>query len=227
MTLQHVSFLARGGGSVDGELALPGGEGPAPALVLIQEWWGVNDHVRSLVTRMAAEGFLVITPDLYHGKSTKDPEEAGRLMTALDTLQAVKEIGGAVDFLRTHERSNGKVGVLGFCMGGALTLASACHVEGLGAAVPFYGIPPAEKVDYSKATAPILGHFAARDGWVPPVRAQEVQKQIEGFGKTSMRVEVYEADHAFVNDTRPEVFHAEAAALAWSRTVEFFREHLR
>jgi carboxymethylenebutenolidase len=187
----------------------------------------VNDHIRSLLERLAAEGFLVIAPDLYHGKSTRDPEEASKLMTALDTLRAVKEIGGAVDFLRTHERSTGKVGVLGFCMGGALTFASACHIEGLGAAVPFYGIPPAEKVDYSRVTAPILAHFASRDGWAQPERAREIQQQLESFGKTSMRLEIYEADHAFMNDTRPEVYHPEAAALAWSRTVEFFRQNLR
>jgi carboxymethylenebutenolidase len=227
MTIQHVSFMARGGGSVDGELALPEGDQAVPALVLIQEWWGVNDHIRSLLERLAAEGFLVIAPDLYHGKSTRDPEEASKLMTALDTLRAVKEIGGAVDFLRTHERSTGKVGVLGFCMGGALTFASACHIEGLGAAVPFYGIPPAEKVDYSRVTAPILAHFASRDGWAQPERAREIQQQLESFGKTSMRLEIYEADHAFMNDTRPEVYHPEAAALAWSRTVEFFRQNLR
>jgi class I fructose-bisphosphate aldolase len=226
MTIQHVSFLARGGGSVDGELAVPEGEGQVPALVLIQEWWGLNDHIRSLLERMAAEGFLVLAPDLYHGKSTKDPEEAGRLMTELDTLRAVKEIGGGVDFLRTHERSNGKVGVLGFCMGGALTFASACHIEGLGAAVPFYGIPPAEKVDYGRVTAPILAHFASKDGWAQPERAKEIQKKIEAAGKTTMRLEIYEAEHAFMNDTRPEVYNAEAAALAWSRTVEFLKQHL-
>ncbi|MCS6899306.1 MAG: dienelactone hydrolase family protein [Myxococcales bacterium] len=226
MTIQHVSFLARGGGSVDGELAVPEGEGRVPALVLIQEWWGLNDHIRSLIRRMAAEGFLVLAPDLYHGKSTKDPEEASRLMNELDTLRAVKEIGGGVDFLRTHDRSNGNVGVLGFCMGGALTFASACHIEGLGAAVPFYGIPPAEKVDYTRVTAPILAHFASRDGWAQPERAREIQKQIEAAGKSTMRLEIYEADHAFMNDTRPEVYNAEAATLAWSRTVEFFKQHL-
>jgi class I fructose-bisphosphate aldolase len=226
MTIQHVSFLARGGGSVDGELGVPGGEGQVPALVLVQEWWGLNDHIRSLLERMAAEGFLVLAPDLYHGKSTKDPEEAGKLMTELDTLRAVKEIGGGVDFLRTHDRSNGKVGVLGFCMGGALTFASACHIEGLGAAVPFYGIPPAEKVDYGRVTAPILAHFASRDGWAQPERAKEIQKQIEAAGKATMRLEIYEAEHAFMNDTRPEVYSAEAAALAWSRTVEFLKQHL-
>lgn len=227
MTIQHVSFMARGGGSVDGELAVPEGDGLVPTVVLIQEWWGLNDHIRSILQRLGEQGFLVLAPDLYHGKSTKDPEEAGKLMTALDTLKAVKEIGGAVDFLRSHERSNGRVGVMGFCMGGALSLASACHIEGLGAVVPFYGIPPAEKVDYSKVTAPILKHVGSRDAWVSPERAREVQQKIEAAGKTSMRLEIYEADHAFVNDTRPEVYNAEAATLAWTRSIEFLRENLR
>lgn len=227
MTIQSVKFEARGGGEVAGELALPSGGGKGPAVVLLQEWWGVNDHIRSLLRRLAGAGFVAVAPDLYHGKTTKDPEEAGKLMTALDTLQAVKEIGGAVDFARAHERSNGHVGVTGFCLGGALTLASACHIEGLGAAVAFYGIPPADKVDFARATAPLLGHFASRDGWVTPERARQVQAQIAQHGKTSLRVEMYEADHAFVNDTRPDVYNAEAAAIAWVRSVDFLREHLR
>ncbi|MBS2015176.1 MAG: dienelactone hydrolase family protein, partial [Deltaproteobacteria bacterium] len=148
------SFTAKNGNPVNGELAEPpvtsGGEGRAPSLVLVQEWWGLNDHVRSLADRLAKEGFLVVAPDLYHGKVAKDAAEAGTLMTELDTLQAVGEIAGAAAWLKQHPRSNGKVGVIGFCMGGALSLASACHVEGLSAAVPFYGLPPAEKVDYAK-----------------------------------------------------------------------------
>jgi class I fructose-bisphosphate aldolase len=227
MSIQHVSYLARGGGSADAELAVPAGEGQVPAVVLIQEWWGLNDHIRSILQRLAEAGFLALAPDLYHGKSTADAEEAGKLMTELDTLRAVREIGGGVDFLRTHERSNGRVGVIGFCMGGALTFASACHIEGLGAAVPFYGIPPAEKVDYTRVTAPILAHFASRDGWAPPDRAREIQKQIEAAGKSTMRLEIYEADHAFMNDTRPEVYSAEAAASAWDRSVAFLHENLR
>jgi carboxymethylenebutenolidase len=207
--------------NIEGELAEPAGEGNAPAVVLIQEWWGVNDHIRGLVDRLAKDGFLVVAPDLYHGKTTKDAGEAGKWMGELDTMKAVKEIGAAVAYLKEHPRGNGKVGVTGFCMGGALTLASACHVPGLSAAVSFYGIPSPEKVDYAKATIPVQMHVAKKDGWVTPEKAEEVKKQLK-----NVELHLYDADHAFVNDTRPEVYDAEAAKLAWQRAVDFFKKHL-
>lgn len=221
----RVSFKSKSGSEVSGELAEPSGSDKAPAVVLLQEWWGLNDHIRSLVDRMAKEGFLVVAPDLYHGKVTKDPTEAGKLMSELDTMKAVDEIAGAVAYLKSHPRSNGKVGVMGFCMGGALSFASACHIEGLGAVVPFYGIPPADKVDYSKVTAPIMTHVAKNDEWVTVEKVEEIKKQLESRGHP-IEVHVYDAQHAFVNDTRPEVYHAENAKLAWERTVAFFKKHL-
>jgi carboxymethylenebutenolidase len=207
--------------NIEGELAEPSGDGKAPAIVLIQEWWGVNDHIRSLVDRLAKEGFLVVAPDLYHGKTTKDAGEAAKMMQALDTLQAVKEIGAAASYLKEHPRSNGKVGVTGFCLGGALTLASACHVPGLSAAAAFYGIPPAEKVDYAKAVMPVIMHVGKKDEWVTPAKAEDVKKQLK-----NCEVFLYDADHAFVNDTRPEVHDPANAKLAWDRTVAFFKQHV-
>jgi carboxymethylenebutenolidase len=221
----RVSFKSKTGSEVSGELAEPSGSDKAPAVVLLQEWWGLNDHIRSLVDRMAKEGFLVVAPDLYHGEVTKDATEAGKLMSKLDTMKAVDEIAGAVAYLKSHPRSNGKVGVMGFCMGGALSFASACHIEGLGAVVPFYGIPPADKVDYSKVTAPIMTHVAKNDEWVTVEKVEQIKKQLEGRGHP-IEVHVYDAQHAFVNDTRPEVYHAENAKLAWERTVAFFKKHL-
>jgi carboxymethylenebutenolidase len=220
-----VTFKGKSGGDVNGELAEPSGSGKAPSLVLIQEWWGINDHIKSLATRFAAEGFLVVAPDLYHGKVAKDAGEAGALMTTLDTHAAVKDIAGAVSYLKEHPRGNGKVGVIGFCMGGALSFASACHIEGLSAAVPFYGTPPADKVDYAKVTAPILAHFAKNDEWATVAKAQEIKTKLDGLGK-SMQLEVYDAGHAFVNDTRPEAYDEKSAKLAWKRSVDFLKEHL-
>lgn len=221
----RVDFKSRKGAPVQGELATPPGDGKAGAVVLVQEWWGVNDHIRSLVDRLAADGFVVLAPDLYHGKSTKDAAEAGAWMTELDTLTAVDEIAGAVGFLKEHARGNGKVAVMGFCMGGALSFASACHIDGLSAVVPFYGLPPAEKVDYAKVNAPILAHVAKQDEWVSVAKAEAVQKEITAGG-AHMTLHVYDAQHAFVNDTRPEVYDAENAKLAWQRTVTFLKEHL-
>ncbi|MDB5215659.1 MAG: dienelactone hydrolase [Myxococcaceae bacterium] len=220
-----VRFGAKDGGDVAGEMAEPSGTDKTPALVLVQEYWGINAHVKSLADRLAKEGFLVLAPDLYHGKIAKDSSEAGKLMTELDTATAVKEIAASVAHLKELPRSNGKVGVIGFCMGGALTFASACHVEGLSAVVPFYGVPPADKVDYSKVTAPILAHFAKNDEWATVAKAEAIKKQIDAAGG-SMQLEVYDAGHAFVNDTRPEAYDEKSAKLAWQRSIDFLKKHL-
>lgn len=224
MAADKVSF-AGPDGTLEGFLALPEGAGKAPAVVLVQEWWGLNEHVKSLSRRLAAAGFVVLAPDLYHGTIAKDADEAGKLMNALDTAKAVGEIGAAAAYLRQHARGNGKVGVTGFCLGGALTLAAACHLDGLAAAVPFYGVPPADKVDYARVTAPILGHFAQHDDWVTPARVAELKAALAQHGKAA-QIESYDASHAFVNDTRPEVYSAESAAIAWVRTVDFLRQHV-
>ena len=221
----RVEFKAKSGAPASGELSLPEGADKAPGLVLVQEWWGVNDHIRSLADRFAAEGFMVVAVDLYHGTVTKDFNEAGALMQALDGKQAMDDIAGAVAYLQAHARCNGKVGVTGFCMGGAYAFAAVSALPEVGAAVPFYGIPPAERMDFTRMKAPILAHFASRDGWAKPERAQEIVAAINAAGG-SAAVEIYEADHAFVNDTRPEVYVADAAKLAWDRSVKFLHQHL-
>lgn len=223
---ERVNFVARDGSAAQGELALPPGEGRVGAVVLLQEWWGVNDHLRDLCERFAREGFVVLAADLYHGKTTRDPAEAGALMSALQWPAALEVIAGAVAFLRAHPRCNGRVGVTGFCMGGAGTLLSAAKLPGLDAAVPFYGIPPASAVDWSTAqTPPIEMHVASRDGWVKPEAALAVRDALVARG-SAMTVHVYEADHAFVNDTRPEVYAPESARLALARTFAFLHTHL-
>ncbi|WP_437762270.1 dienelactone hydrolase family protein [Sorangium sp. So ce281] len=221
---EKVSFPAKDGSSATGEIVWPKQGDKSPAVVLIQEWWGVNDHIRSLLDRLAAAGFIALAPDLYHGKTTKDAAEANRLMTELDKPRALEEIAGAARFLSAHERSTGKVGVIGFCMGGALSFAAAATIPELAAAVPFYGVPsPAP--DYTRVKAPILAHFAARDGWATPAAAEAIQKELAARGQ-SMELHVYDADHAFANDTRPEVYAPEAAKLAWERSIAFLKQHL-
>jgi carboxymethylenebutenolidase len=220
-----VRFGAKGGSDIAGEMAEPSGTEKAPALVLIQEFWGVNAHVKSLADRLAKEGFLVVAPDLYHGKIAKDAAEATQLMTALDTAAAMTEISAAVAYLKEHPRGNGKVGVIGFCMGGALAFAAACHVEGLSAVVPFYGVPPADKVDYAKVTAPILAHFAKNDEWATVAKAEAIKKELDAQTKP-MRLETYDAGHAFMNDTRPEAYDEKSATLAWQRSIDFLKKNL-
>ncbi|XXT19995.1 dienelactone hydrolase family protein [Sorangium sp. So ce429] len=221
---EKVSFAAKDGSAATGEIVWPKQGGRSPAVVLIQEWWGLNDHIRSLLDRLGAAGFVALAPDLYHGKITVDATEANRLMTELDKPRALDEIAGAVRFLSAHERSNGKVGVMGFCMGGALSFAAAATIPELAAVVPFYGVPsPAP--DYSRVKAPILAHFAARDGWATPAAAEAIRKELAARGQ-SMELHVYDADHAFANDTRPEVFNPDAARIAWERSIEFLKQHL-
>ncbi len=221
----RIEFKAKSGAAASGDIALPEGSGKAPGLVLVQEWWGVNDHIRSIADRLAAAGFITLAPDLYHGVVTKDPAEAGKLMTDLDGARAMDDIAGAVAALTAHPRFNGKVGITGFCMGGAYTFAATSAIPEIAAAVPFYGIPPLERLDFDKMKAPILAHTATRDEWVTPARAQEIEKQIDAHHGT-MTLEVYEADHAFFNDTRADVYAPEAAKLAWERSVAFLHKYL-
>lgn len=220
---KRVTFETKSGAVASGEIEEPKGSERAPAVVLIQEWWGLNDHIRSLLRRLAHEGFVALAPDLYHGTTTKDPNEAGKLMASLDWPRALDEIDAAASYLEGHPRSNGKVGIIGFCMGGALTFAAAAHTPTFSAAVPFYGVP--KQADWSRLKAPVLAHFSKTDPWATPQAAKDIEKAIESHGG-SMHLELYDAEHAFMNDTRPEVYAPKEAAKAWEKTIEFLKEHL-
>ena len=156
-------------------------------------------------------------PDLYHGKLAKDAEEAGRLMKALDFGKAVQEIAGAVAFAR--ERSNGKVAITGYCLGGALTFASAVNIRGLAAVVPFYGLPGS--LDWTKIDAPVQAHFAKHDDWATVAGAQQIKDAVT----VPMELHVYDAQHAFCNEARPDVYNPEAARAAWNHALAFLRAH--
>lgn len=225
MSAKRVELETRTGERSSGELVEPVGEGKAPAVVLIQEWWGVNDHIRSLLARLAGDGFLALAPDLYHGKVTKDAGEAGQLMQSLDQRRALEDIEAAAQYLLGHPRSGGRVGVMGFCMGGMLTFRAAESISDFSCAVSFYGAPSPEQYNVSKVRAPILAHFAKRDGWAKPEVAEQIQRNLTARGGT-MTLHLYDADHAFVNDTRPEVYSPENATLAWDRTMKFLHTHL-
>lgn len=224
MSNARIHFSTSSGESAEGELFAPKDAAKAPGMLLIQEWWGLNDHIRSIGERLAAEGFLVLAVDLFDGWTTKDAGEAGARMTALNGARAMEQIEGARAFLAAHEGCSGKIGIVGFCMGGAFALRAAANLA-VDAAVPFYGIPPAETSDFSKVHCPVLAHFAARDPWAKASRAEEIQAQIVGAGG-SMELFVYDADHAFFNDTRPEVYSPDNAALAWQRTTSFLKTNL-
>lgn len=223
-----VDFPSNGHGA-SGYLAVPEG-GSGPGLVVIQEWWGLVPHITDVCDRFAAEGFVALAPDLFGGETTTEPDEAGKFMMALNVQRAAQDLRGATSFLRGHEAVTGdKVGITGFCMGGGLALVAACdQPEAFGAVVPWYGLipwPDAEP-DWSKLQAPVLGHYAGKDSFFTKESAVDLEAKLRSQG-TSATFYVYEdADHAFFNDTRPEVYDAAAADTAWTRTVEFLHARL-
>jgi len=222
---QIVEFSCNGG-TTSGYLAIPE-KGSGPGVIVIQEWWGLVDHIKKVCDRFAKEGYVALAPDLYHGQSTKSPDEAGKLMMAMRIDQAEKDLRCAIQFLINHEATTGgKVGTIGFCMGGALSLYAATKNPQVGACVVFYGGHPNVKPDLEKLQAPMLGIYAGRDGFVTPELVRELERQLKALRK-SIEVHIYpDADHAFFNDQRPDVYNAKAAADAWQRTIEFFAKHL-
>jgi carboxymethylenebutenolidase len=209
-------------GATTAYVAHPDGEATAVVL-LIQEWWGINDHIRDLAGRYANEGYICVAPDLFRGKLAKDSTEAAKLMQGLAIEDGLETIQAAiVETKRTH--SVQKIGITGYCMGGTFALRAACEISELAAAAPFYGDIPEEDV-LKKLKVPTLFIAGKRDAWINP---EKVNGLIEAARKYDLPVEVvtYDADHAFFNNTRPEVYDPEAAADAWQRVLDLFRKKL-
>lgn len=195
----------------------------APAIVLIQEWWGVNDQIRGVARRLADASYGVLIPDLYRGKLAADGDEANHLMSSLNFPDAVhQDLVGAVGHARRH---HSKVGVMGFCMGGALTIAAAAHIPELAAAVCFYGVPPAAIADPKTIRVPLQCHFAEQDTWCTPAVVTDLEQKLREGG-VPFELHRYAAQHAFFNESRPEVHDPAAATLAWQRTLDFLGRHL-
>lgn len=228
---QMIEFKRPDGQAVQGYLAEAAN--PVGALVVIQEWWGLNAQIRGVADRAAAAGFTALVPDLYRGQSTVEAEEAGHLMNALDFGDAAaQDVRGAVQYLKALKAGSGKVGVSGFCMGGALTILSATMVPEADAAVVWYGLPPIDYVDASKITAPIMAHWATQDAVFSMASVDALSAKLQAAG---VRYEPhnYLAHHAFANETaqgpaRIEVTQYDAAwaQLAWDRTMRFLGAHL-
>jgi len=223
---KSVSFKRPDGKSVNGYLA---GE-KGPGIVVIQEWWGLNDQIKGVADKLAAGGYRALVPDLYRGKATVDAKEAEHLMKGLNFGDAAgQDVRGAVQFLK---KDSSKVGVTGFCMGGALTILSAVNVPEADAAVVWYGFPPLEYVDASKIKAPLLGHFATRDTAFPIGKVDDLEKKLRAAG-VKFEFHRYDAKHAFANETADEKkldmleYNPKAAELAWKRTMEFLAKTLK
>jgi carboxymethylenebutenolidase len=224
MAGKMVEFPANGT-KTSGYLATPE-SGKGPGVLVIQEWWGLVRHIKNVCDRFAAEGFTALAPDMYHGKTASEPDEAGKLFMALNIAQAEKDLRGAAQYLAAHS-STRKLGVVGFCMGGQLALFAATLNPSIGATVDFYGIHPNVKPDYGKLNGPVLGLFAEKDGFVTPQVARELDAAIKKAGQQS-EIHIYpNVDHAFFNDERKDVYNKQAAEDAWRRTVTFFRQHLK
>ena len=220
----RISFKSNGS-AVDGYLAKPATRGPA--VIVIQEWWGLVPHIEDVADRFAAAGFVALAPDLFHGTTAKSPDQAGKLMMSLRIDEAARDLAGAIDYAAAlPEVTAPTVGTIGFCMGGALSLYAASKNREVGACVVFYGGHPNVKPDLPALQAPVLGIYAGKDTFVSPAVVSALDEQLTALGKRHEFHTYPNADHAFFNDARPEVYDAAAAKDAWARTLAFFRREL-
>jgi carboxymethylenebutenolidase len=215
------------GQSAQGYLATPT-SGSGPGVVVIQEWWGLVPHIKDVCDRFAREGFTALAVDLYHGQTAEEPDEAGKLMMEMDVPRAAKEMVGAARWLTQSDTTTGEgVGVVGYCMGGGLALYLATLSPEVRACVAYYGVIPWEgvKPDWSRLNGPVQGHWGSADSFNTREAVDALEKAIRDAGK-SVEFHWYDADHAFFNDTRPEVHKPDEAQLAWDRTLALFRQEL-
>jgi carboxymethylenebutenolidase len=226
---KSISYRRPDGASVNGYLA--GESATAPGVVVIQEWWGINDQIKGVADKLAAAGYRALVPDLYRGKTALDAHEADHLMKGLDFGSAAgQDVRGAVQHLKAT--GSAKVGVTGFCMGGALTLLAAVNVPEADAFVAWYGYPPLQYIDAAKIRAPVMGHWATQDTAFPLDNVPKLESQLRE-ARVAFEFHRYEAKHAFANETADSKkldfleYDAQAAELAWQRTLGFFAKHLK
>jgi carboxymethylenebutenolidase len=213
--------------SAPGYLAAPA-SGSGPATIVLQEWWGVDEHIRSICDRFAAEGLFALAPDLYRGETTEQPSEAEQKMMAMSMDRAEQDMCGAAEYLRTLDGVQGQgVGSVGFCLGGGLSIWAAANCPNIAAAVTYYYVMPHGKPEFKGIDGPVLGHFGTADDFVSVEDAKKLESEISDAG-AEVTFHLYEgAGHAFFNDTnRMGTYDAELAQLSWTRTVDFLRTAL-
>ena len=219
-----ITFKRPDGKDAKGYLA-NAARGNAPGVVVIQEWWGLSANIRALTDRFALAGFDALAPDLYEGVVVPyhDADAAGKEMNSLNFIEATEQdVRGAAQYLK---RNGAKVGLTGFCMGGAVTIIGAAKIPELAAGVAFYGIPPEQAAKPADVKIPLQGHFANKDDWCTPQAVDAFEKAMKAAGK-DFEAFRYDADHAFVNEERAAVHDRAAAELAWGRATDFFKKHL-
>ena len=220
--LEEVSITTEGGRKVTASLALPETT-PAPTIVVIHEWWGLNDQIKTVAAEYAKEGFVALAVDLYGGQVASDPDGARALMQATDPMEATDSLKSWIAWLKTHENSTGKVGTVGVCFGGGWSL-NASIAAPVDATVVYYGrvTPPASEL--KKLSGPVLGHFGTEDAFIDEAMVGGFEAQMAKAGKP-FENHWYVANHAFANPSSAR-YDQEDAALAWSRTLTFFKKHL-
>ena len=209
-------------GATTAYVAMPD-EANGKAVIVIQEWWGLNDHIKDIADRYAAEGFTAIAPDLYRGEIASDAQEAGKMMNNLQTEDGLNTIDCAIAAAQ-EKYAVKKFGITGFCMGGTFALEAACKLENLSASAPFYGDIP-DEFTLKGLKCPILFISATKDQWINTGKVSELER-IAKANVLPIESVKYEADHAFFNDTRPEVYDENAAKDAWNLVTEFFNDKL-
>jgi carboxymethylenebutenolidase len=224
---QNVTFPSNGS-QAHGYLATPP-SGSGPGVIVIQEWWGLTDHIADVSDRLAAEGFVALAPDLFGGKVAHDADEAMKLLVELPVDRAARDLAGAVDYLLAQDSvTSSKVGAIGFCMGGGFVLMLAAQQgDKVAAAVPFYGVGPGVPSTYTGVRAAVQGHYAEQDGMYPADQARAQEKQIREEAGVPVEFFFYPAGHAFHNDENLMGTYDEGnAKLAWGRAVDFLRTKL-
>lgn len=227
MTITTSINYPAGGEQATAHQARPDGDGPFPGVVVVVEWWGLDEHIKDVTERFAAEGYLAVAPDIYHGTviGYDDAESAMKATRALDRQLAVRELAAAVDYIKGQPQSNGKVGVIGYCLGGGLALLTAIESDSVDAVNPYYGANPDPLDDVAKIDCPILGLYAGRDEANRP-SVPDIRAALEQHGR-QFDLHVYDdAPHAFFND-RSETYREDSARDAWQRTLGFFSQHLK
>jgi carboxymethylenebutenolidase len=197
-----------------------------PGLIVLQEFWGLNEHIKDVTRRLASEGFAALAPDMYDGRVTTDPNEARQWLMALDQADALQKLHGAVEYLKSCSNVNkDRIGVIGFCMGGFLALNLACHNRDIRVAAPFYGRIPPDSV-LENLTAPVLYFFGEQDHHLPAADVDRLEQFVQRTGRSGGVVRYPQADHAFFNDTRKEVYREADANDAWAKALAFLRKYL-
>lgn len=221
------------GVTVRAYVAAPSTKDRRPAIIVVQEWWGLNDHMKDVAKRYAAEGYVAIVPDLYSRlKNEVVPNDksnrAGDLMAALKQEDGLKDLNATVTYLKSvPEVDAAKIGVTGFCMGGSYALMLPCVNRDIRAAVPFYGQVPNPDSPLENLGAPVLYIYGEDDGWITKADVQRLSAALKKYNKPG-EVKTYPgAPHAFFNDTRKEVYRGSEAKDAWGRALAFFGHHLK